>query len=189
MNKRFEKLLSISEAAKKYNKTEANFRMLIRNGYFIINEDCIKKGNTWIFDEDILEMKYGQNKTFREYKSFVNLVKRLVNLQLRFKYGAEKKNTKIFRTYRDLDKILTGERMYRTYGQGIDILINNIEKYLKDDTELLNECLKLSKEIKASGLSNLHFGLEPKMPFTPLENELHIEQTKEFFRILAQEEN
>ncbi|MCC0665549.1 hypothetical protein [Clostridioides sp. ZZV15-6597] len=186
MNAKFEKLLSISEAAKKYNKTEANFRMLINKGFFIINEDCIKKGNTWIFDEEALESKYGQKITLEEYNNYINLIKRLVNLQLHFKDRAEEEKTKMFKTHRDLDMILTDNKMYCTYMQGINTLINNVKKYLKDDEELLNECLQLSKDISVSGLNNLRFGLEYAKPFTDLENRLHSEQEKEFFRILTQ---
>ncbi|GIM32978.1 hypothetical protein [Paraclostridium bifermentans] len=60
MNKKFEGLISLQDAAKLYDKQDGTLRMNIKNGFFKEGEDCIKFGTTWVFDMDSLERKYGK---------------------------------------------------------------------------------------------------------------------------------
>lgn len=63
-NEKFKGLITLKEAAKKYSKEESTIRGAIRYGTFIENQDCIKFGTTWVFDEEVLD-KYYSKKIYR----------------------------------------------------------------------------------------------------------------------------
>ncbi|MEG2832432.1 MAG: hypothetical protein RR923_06585 [Bacilli bacterium] len=58
MNPKFEGLISLKDAAVKFNKDESTLRRNIKNKKFIEGEDCIKFGTTWVFDITALEREY-----------------------------------------------------------------------------------------------------------------------------------
>jgi hypothetical protein len=57
-NPKFQGLIALKDAAMLYNKEESTLRRNIANGFFKEWQDCIKFGNTWVFDIDALERKY-----------------------------------------------------------------------------------------------------------------------------------
>ena len=57
-NKKFEKLISLSEAAKKYGRHENTLRTMIVRGNFKEGIDCKKFGTVWVFDKDRLDQYY-----------------------------------------------------------------------------------------------------------------------------------
>lgn len=61
MNPKFEGLISLKDAAAKFNKDESTLRRNIKNKKFIEGEDCIKFGTTWVFDITALEREYKRN--------------------------------------------------------------------------------------------------------------------------------
>lgn len=60
MNKKFEGLISLQDAAKLYNKQDGTLRMNIKNGKFANGIDVKKFGTTWVFDISALEREYNQ---------------------------------------------------------------------------------------------------------------------------------
>lgn len=60
MNKKFEGLISLQDAAKLYNKQDGTLRMNIKNGKFKEDIDVKKFGTTWVFDINALEREYGK---------------------------------------------------------------------------------------------------------------------------------
>lgn len=56
---RFNRLISLHDAAKKYNKHESTLRTLISRGRFREGIDCKKYGKQWVFDMDALDEFYG----------------------------------------------------------------------------------------------------------------------------------
>lgn len=60
MQNKFEGLISLSDAAKLYNKQDGTLRVNIRNGKFKEGTDCVKFGTVWVFDIKALEREYGK---------------------------------------------------------------------------------------------------------------------------------
>lgn len=58
MNKKFEKLISLPDAAKKYGRHENTLRTMILRGNFKEGIDCKKFGTVWIFDTERLDQYY-----------------------------------------------------------------------------------------------------------------------------------
>ena len=59
---RFYRLISLHDAAKKYNKHESTLPTLISRWRFREGIDCKKFGKTWVFNEDALDKFYGVDK-------------------------------------------------------------------------------------------------------------------------------
>lgn len=57
-NEKFKGLISLKDAAAMFNKEESTLRRNISNGFFKEWQDCVKFGNTWVFDINALEKKY-----------------------------------------------------------------------------------------------------------------------------------
>lgn len=62
MRNRFNRLISLQEASKQYNKHESTLRTLIERSKFVQGVDCMKYGRTWVFNQDALDRFYGINK-------------------------------------------------------------------------------------------------------------------------------
>lgn len=62
MQNKFEGLISLSDAAKKYGKQDGTLRVNIKNGKFKEGTDCMKFGTVWVFDISALEREYSKTK-------------------------------------------------------------------------------------------------------------------------------
>lgn len=58
---RWEYLISLSDASKKYNRHHKTLNINLRNGIFVDSIDCIKIGRTWILDDRRLQDIYINN--------------------------------------------------------------------------------------------------------------------------------
>lgn len=58
MNKKFEKLISLPDASKKFGRHESTLKTMISRGNFKEGIDCKKFGTTWVFDIDRLNEYY-----------------------------------------------------------------------------------------------------------------------------------
>lgn len=67
VNKKFQNLISLSEAAKKYNRHQNTLRTMIVRGNFKEGIDCKKFGTVWVFDDDRLQQYYSmlEEKTIK----------------------------------------------------------------------------------------------------------------------------
>ena len=57
---RFNRLISLADAGRKYGKHESTLRTLISRGRFKEGVDCKKFGKQWVFDEDALDKFYSR---------------------------------------------------------------------------------------------------------------------------------
>ena len=58
--RKFEDLVSLSEASVIFRKAESTLKGNIKNGKFIEGEDVKKFGNSWVFTMDSLKREYGK---------------------------------------------------------------------------------------------------------------------------------
>lgn len=100
------------------------------------------------------------------------LVKELVKLQVLCMRFVERNTNLSCATHRDLDRILTSNKMCVTYLEGATNLKENIFKYCNDNKYLTESIVDLEEKIKGSEIKNLRFGLEPQKKFTDVEKNL-----------------
>lgn len=60
MKTKFDGLLSLSDAAKKWNRADNTMRQNIKNGKFVENVDVKKFGKQWVITEDAMIREYGE---------------------------------------------------------------------------------------------------------------------------------
>jgi len=98
------------------------------------------------------------------------MVKELAYLQIMLVRWTERNTSKKFKTYREIDRLITGNRYTQTYGEGI----LQLEKgYASCTNQSLIELVqKLKENILNSELKDVRFGLSPHRPFSDEEHEL-----------------
>lgn len=111
----------------------------------------------------------------------VNLVRRLAKLQILCIRYIERNTSLRCKTFKDIDRIITNDKLTCTYKEIIENLYNNIKKYCNNCEYLLEESLKLKEEINNNSIKNLRFGVETQKKFTKEEKELNNEILKEKF--------
>lgn len=100
------------------------------------------------------------------------MVKQLVKLQILCMRWVERNTTLTCATHRDMDSILTSNKLTCTYGDAVGNLKNNIIKFCRESNYLVEEVTKLQEEIMESDIKALRFGIEPQKKFTEEEKEL-----------------
>lgn len=108
----------------------------------------------------------------------IKLVRKLVKLQILCMRYVERHTSLKCRTQRDIDRIITSNKLTCTYGEAIENLYNNIKKYCKNNSYLMEEVLKLKSNIDNSNIKEYRFGLQPQKKFTEKEKELDYEMLK-----------
>lgn len=99
------------------------------------------------------------------------IVKQLVKLQILTARWVERHTNLRCATHRDLERILTSNKLTCTYATAVNNLKLNIEKYC-DSNYLYEEVIKLENIISTSDIKNLRFGIEPQKKFTEEEKKL-----------------
>lgn len=102
----------------------------------------------------------------------IELVKRLVKLQILCIRYVERNTTLRIKTHRDMDRILMKNMFTCDYNNAIENLNKIIKRYCIKSKYLVKECMSLKKDIQNSPIKNLRFGLEPQRKFTEEEQEL-----------------
>ncbi len=59
---RFDGLLALSDAGRKWDKNDGYLRHAIQHGKFKEGEDCMKIGKQWIITEEAMRREYGDPK-------------------------------------------------------------------------------------------------------------------------------
>lgn len=106
------------------------------------------------------------------------LIKNLVKLQILCVRWVERHTSLLCKTHRDIDRIITANKLTCTYGVAAENLYTNIKKYCSNSNYLLEEILKLKDNINNSNIKDLRFGVEPQKQFTEEEKELDTEMVK-----------
>lgn len=100
------------------------------------------------------------------------IVKQLVKLQILCMRWVERNTNLKCSTNRDMDRILTSNKLTCTYGEAVQNLKYNTIKFCRESSYLLEKVAKLEREIIESSIKDLRFGLEPQKNFTQEEKEL-----------------
>ena len=100
------------------------------------------------------------------------IVKELVKLQILCMRWVERNTTLKCKTHRDMERILTNNKLTCTYGEAVENLKTNITKLCNNSAFLLEGILNLEKEVENSPIKSLRFGVEPQKKFNKEENEL-----------------
>lgn len=100
------------------------------------------------------------------------IVKQLVKLQILCMRWVERNTNLKCSTHRDMDRILTSNKLTCTYGDAVQNLKDNIIRFCGESSYLLEKVAKLQEEITESSIKDLRFGLEPQKNFTQEEKEL-----------------
>lgn len=58
MSNKFDGLLSLKEAAEKYNRDDSTLRRAIKNNKLVENVDCKKFGKQWVITVEAMEREY-----------------------------------------------------------------------------------------------------------------------------------
>ncbi|MBW6408782.1 hypothetical protein [Clostridium weizhouense] len=108
------------------------------------------------------------------------IIKQLVKLQILTMRWIERNTNLQCSTHRDMERILTSNKLTCTYLIAINNLKSTIIKYCNNDY-LNKEVLQLEIAIKESTIKDLRFGLEPQKKFTEEEKELDDYKLKRTF--------
>lgn len=100
------------------------------------------------------------------------LVKELVKLQVLCARYVERNTNLICVSFRDLDRIVMGNKLTITYKEAVENLKSNIDKYCNDNEYLVAKTNELYEEIIESEIKNLRFGIELQRKFVDLEQKL-----------------
>ena len=104
------------------------------------------------------------------------MVERLAELQILLVRDVER-NTKLrYKTDRDLNRIITKNKLVCTYKGGVNNLLETAKKFSKNES-LIENIEDLKEEILNSDIAELRFGLEPQRKFSDIESELDIALT------------
>ncbi|MBS5926150.1 MAG: hypothetical protein ACLS2V_12635 [Clostridium paraputrificum] len=107
-----------------------------------------------------------------------DIISKLVKLQILTIRWVERNTGLVCATHRDIERVITSNKLTCTYLEAVDNLKFNIKKYCNTSSYLIEEVLKLEDMIKQSDIGNLRFGLEPQKKFTEEEKELDSHKIK-----------
>ena len=118
----------------------------------------------------------------KENKIMTNMeiVKKMAKLNILCARYSERQNIIRCKTWRDIDRLITGNTLTIKYKDAADVLYNNISKICGANEYLVKSALELKAEIYNSDIKDLRFGLEPQRKFTDEENKLDQELTSSF---------
>ena len=117
------------------------------------------------------------------------LVKQMVKLQvLTIRYVS--RHTNLICKYRnDAERILTKNKLTCTYLQGVENLKENMMKYCKNNSYLMQSVLELQEKILNSDIKDLRFGYNPQKRFTTEESELNDYKERCFLYMITEDVN
>lgn len=115
-----------------------------------------------------------------------DIVSKLVKLQILTIRWVERNTSLVCATQRDIERVITSNKLTCTYLEAIDNLKTNIKKYCNTSSYLIEEVLKLEEIIKQSDIVNLRFGIEPQKKFTEEEKELDNHKIKRTLFMLSE---
>ena len=113
-----------------------------------------------------------------ENKELIRLLSKLQVLCVRY---VERHTSLRCVSYRDIDRIITKNKLTCTYAEAIENLYNNISKYCRENSYLMEQILNLKEAFDLSEILNLRFGVEPQRKFNALEKDLDIYREKQIF--------
>lgn len=100
------------------------------------------------------------------------LVKKLAKLNILCVRYVERHTNLRCPTWRDVNRVITANKLTCKYGDAVNNLYKNIMKLCKNSEYLTGEIIKLKEEIEQSSIKELRFGVEPQKKFTEHESEL-----------------
>jgi len=109
------------------------------------------------------------------------IINKLVKLQILTIRWVERNSNLKCATHRDMERVITSNKMTCTYLEGVSNLKTNILKYCNNSSYLMEEIVKLEEDIKKSNIKELRFGIEPQKKFTEEEKELDCYRIKRMF--------
>lgn len=119
----------------------------------------------------------------KENKTMTNMeiVKKMAKLNILCARYSERHNIIRCKTWRDIDRLITGNKLTIKYKDAADVLYNNISKICGANEYLVKSALELKVEIYNSDIKDLRLGLEPQRKFTDEENKLDQELIRQKF--------
>ena len=111
----------------------------------------------------------------------MEIVKKMAKLNILCARYSERHNIIRCKTWRDIDRLITGNKLTIKYKDAADVLYNNISKICGANEYLVKSALELKAEIYNSDIKDLRFGLEPQRKFTDEENKLDQELIRQKF--------
>lgn len=106
------------------------------------------------------------------------MVKLLAKLQVLCMRYVERNTQLRCYTMRDMERIITANKLTCNYGDAVDNLYDNIKKYCGSCSYLMDNALQLKEAMHNSDMKNMRFGIEPVKKFTEQEKELDSELIK-----------
>ena len=100
------------------------------------------------------------------------LVKKLAKLNILCVRYVERHTNLRCPTWRDVNRVITANKLTCKYGDAVNNLYKNIMKLCKNSEYLTGEIIKLKEEIEQSNIKELRFGVLPQKKFTERESEL-----------------
>lgn len=100
----------------------------------------------------------------------MEIVKKMAKLNILCARYSERHNIIKCKTWRDIDRLITGNKMTIKYKDAADVLCTNISKICGANEYLVKSALELKVEIYNSDIKDLRFGLEPQRKFSDEEN-------------------
>lgn len=104
-----------------------------------------------------------------------DLIRRLVKLQLLCVRYVERHTTLKCDSKGGMNRLLMKNKLTITYGEAVQNLYDNIEKYCSNSKYLIDAAFKLKQDINNSTIKTLRFGYEPQRKFTEEESVLDTE--------------
>ena len=111
----------------------------------------------------------------------MEIVKKMAKLNILCARYSERHNIIRCKTWRDIDRLITGNKLTIKYKDAADVLYNNISKICGANEYLVKSALELKVEIYNSDIKDLRLGLEPQRKFTDEENKLDQELIRQKF--------
>lgn len=106
------------------------------------------------------------------------IISQLVKLQILTIRWVERNTNLRCATHRDIERVITSNKLTCTYLEAVENLKSNIKKYCNTSSYLMEEVLKLEDIIKQSNIKDFRFGVEPQKKFINEEKELDSHRVK-----------
>lgn len=100
------------------------------------------------------------------------IVKELVKLQILCMRWVERNSSLRCKTHRDMERIITNNKLTCTYGEAVENLKTNIVKHCNNNSYLLEGIINLEEVVENNPIKSLRFGVEPQKEFNKEEKEL-----------------
>lgn len=108
----------------------------------------------------------------------IEMIRLLAKLQVLCMRYVERHTPLRCYTIRDMQRIITANKLTCTYGAAAENLYENMKKYCNNNVYLMENTLQLKENILDSKIQNLRFGIEPQLKFSEKEKNLDTELTR-----------